>query len=403
MKAPIGSLVAFVVIAGLAACGTGTSSNGLPQQSPTPVVSGTPGVPATPTPVVSTEPTPPGGGQTPPPVITPTPSPGATATPTPTILTVAGQQLEAQTALTSVSAFSGLVGPDGVGAILPNLTLFTGPKLLHRNTLRPSLSGGCTNGTMLTASPGANGAEVYILQGFYDAGCTQKEYELDATVASYTQDGITEAIVGKGLQTYFDRSQNPVGTTSLDTINIRGLQITPPQVAPITAVVRGTYVSHSGQTTSAFGTTCRIAPGNTVCGNATAMNSGGLGSALGYVLNANLGSSNNISTASITVNGYTGALNSMTVNPAVLPPFWSITGGTAVAQNVVYTPTSSGFTILDPANGAQIAVTVTNGLVSGTISDSGQQFATFQTDIYGLGTITFSDHSTGSITNFIAL
>ncbi|HET7815690.1 MAG TPA: hypothetical protein VFL13_15115, partial [Candidatus Baltobacteraceae bacterium] len=111
---------------------------------------------------------------------------------------------------------------------------------------------------------------------------------------------------------------------------------------------------------------------------------------------------------STTINGtvktYAGALNSMTLAPGTFPAF-TISGGQQLSTATLTgtEAATSTFTLTDSKTDATVNMTLSQtGAVNGTIvrTSTGASVATFVTDRYGNGTITYSNGTTATITDW---
>lgn len=302
-----------------------------------------------------------------------------------------------------MSGLSMIGSTAGIAALIPSLPSVSANAAMRREA--NSGGGGnagpfCKNGKELTGLPGAYGAESYVLAGFYDGACTQKEYELDATLITY-QSTSGMAVWGQGVQTYYDHGGHVVGMANLSNIYVGGLNS-----QSVTTNLRGSIALTGGLTSAALGNECQAQGGAMSCANGMVVNSTRVGSSFGSILNSHFPSLQTLSGATMSVSGYAGALGSLTlVGPAASAPIYSIIGGVP-SPAVTIAAGASQITITDPSNDATLQITTaSNGALSGTVvqTSTGKQVAQFAADAYGVGTITFGNGSTSQIVGYMVL
>jgi hypothetical protein len=383
VNARIGTFLGLGIIVTLAACGGGGGGSGYSSSVP-PV-----GQTTAPTTAPTSQPTSPSGDSTAPPVVTNTPSASTDA--------VEGQ--EAQLAMSYLGGLGAVNGAGSVSKMLQDLpgsqTLAVGRSTagaLRRETVT------CANQQTLTSSVNSEGQTTYVLQAFYDAACTQLEYEFDAAFASYSS-GAT--ISGSGHQAFYVEKNGqavPVAETVLNSIYVTGYKTATP-----TVIVRGTAWTLVGTSTSslAFGAECAYvtsgkSPG-AACGNGMVLNSDG--AAIGLVLGADFA---NGSLSSLTVDQVVaGSVNSLTLsgNAPASSGYYSIAGGTAGTAK--FSASGSTITISDGVYTETVSFGATG--IIGTLATGGKTVSTFTTDAYGTGSIKYSTGDTAAIADFLIL
>jgi hypothetical protein len=269
----------------------------------------------------------------------------------------------------------------------------------------------CTNGVIVATAPGpSSNVELLTVTGFYNtATCTEPLITFSLTV---TQTGIG-AGTAVGNATTFSTSGS---VTEYDNLNL-------------TLVGAGTGSGYfslrddvSPNATSApvanLGIGCGIAATSDTCSLAAALHLASLSSddaaaatVTGIVSTTPTGYTNVALTGS--GNSATGGLNATNVTQSG-NYLWAITGGTAVDSASVsgalqYTAAGTvvggNLTLTDAADNATatLAYNSTSQTLSGSITQTstGATVATYSVSVVGTGTVTYSNGSVGTITNWV--
>jgi hypothetical protein len=395
VNARIGSFLGLgAVVLALAACGGGGSVN---NPSIPPVGGGSTTAPTAPT----SQPSAPVTGNTTAPTVSSSPAASVTD---------ATEGHEAQLGMSLLSGFGTVVGPGSIAAMLTNLP-GAQPLSTRRTTMGASRteSVSCKNSQTLTTSQNAEGQTTYVLQSFYDTACTHLEYEFDASLAT---SGGGSVVSGSGHQAFYLDKNGSGSPTAIAQALVSEIYISGYNTSNPTVLVSGTAqapLTSSVESALAFGAKCVDSTtgksAGVTCGNGTVLNSASANAALGVVLTPTF--ANGVFTGLVDDHPVvmTGALNSLTLSPpGQAPDYYTISGG-ASDSSVTFKVSGSSFTVTDTVASTNYTETIsfTSAGLSGTIAAGGKTVATFTTDNYGMGSITYSTGDKGTIADFLVI
>jgi hypothetical protein len=222
-------------------------------------------------------------------------------------------------------------------------------------------------------------------------------------------------------------TNNAPGNESTANISIAGTLLKKTQTGTvasydtITGSASGTFpslqatlqFSHAPNMTSAptaqYGESCAITITNggapQSCGVGSVAHVQSASADYGVTMVLSMTNSETGSSISGTVNTYGGSYNSLALAPGTFPA-WNVTGGQSISSaTMTGTQGETGtFTLTDAKADATVHMTVAaSGSVTGTIlrTSTGATVATFVTDQFGNGTITYSNGTTATISDWI--
>ena len=269
----------------------------------------------------------------------------------------------------------------------------------------------CSNGVE-SASNTISSTEVQAYERvFYDSTCSKlyQDIFLDLVATSQT------AISATGTDTYYTSGGAVYDYTTLT------LAITVTSSSSGTISVQATDApSPTAAQTAAMGVACTLATGAVGCGVGGVVHEAAASQDLGAVMsfNAAQGAASG-GTVPVTINGsgssYSGSLNALSLSAGQFPN-WAISGGSTIdtaSFSGTLTFTTGGnlvamsITLTDAADDGTVTLSAAGSpvTVSGTVkqTDTGQTLATFTTDAVGNGTITYSNGTTATISNWKVL
>jgi hypothetical protein len=269
----------------------------------------------------------------------------------------------------------------------------------------------CSNGSeSATNIISQTEAQVYE-RVFYDNACTKlyQDIFLDLVATS------PSAVSATGSDTYYTSAGQVFDYTTV------ALSVTLTSSSSGTISIQATDApSPTAAQTAAIGVACSLASSAAGCGFGGVTHEAAASQDLGATLsfNATEGAASG-GTVPVTISGtgssFTGSLNALALSAGTFPN-WVISGGstvdTATFNGTVTFTTSANLagmsiTLTDAADDGTVTVTAagTPAVVTGTIkqTDTGQTLATFTTDAPGNGTITYSNGTTATITNWNVL
>jgi hypothetical protein len=268
-----------------------------------------------------------------------------------------------------------------------------------------ALTGGGSMQTGSTPTYVYQGESVYPLTIYYDSNCTQPYIVADITGGGNTT-GDSSAITETA--TYFGPNGTKIGAMALDmslAIDTSGVQVNG----------LGTFTAASGsQLPANLGLSCSIGSGTTIfCAGAIEQDFPALGIAVGTVTPLALTKAGNGISFRGTGSSFTGPAGSLTLTNPTSSTF-AVQGGTAyssiavsgsAASFTLFPPTPTGWTLTDATHDMKFQVTViddTSRTLSLTVTQvsTGATLATGSIDQSGTGTITYSDGSRATITNW---
>ncbi len=358
-----------------------------------------------------------GGGST-------TPAPGPAPTPsTPPIHTtnvqraVANQALAVPSAAGKVYTFATITGAGTARHIMA--TARQAMSAWRAGASRGASPEGLRRASSVTYSACANGAESAVNEisqveiqayerTFYDAACTHlyQDVFLDLVATS------SSTVTATGTDAYYTSSGTIYDYATL------ALTITVTGANTGTITVQGTDApSPSAAQTAAAGVACSINSNSVGCGVGAVAHEAAASQDLGDTLTFNATVSTTSSAVALAINGtgssFAGSLNALSLSAGVFPS-WVVTGGTTVdtaSFNGSVNFTTSGYvtgmtlTLSDAADDGTVTIAAsgTPAVITGTVkqTSTGQTLATFTTDASGNGTITYSNGTTATITNWI--
>ncbi len=269
----------------------------------------------------------------------------------------------------------------------------------------------CSSGVE-TATVNVSQTEIQAYErDFYDNACTKLYQDIFLDVVAQSQ----TAVSATGTDTYYSTSGQVYDYTTL------ALTITLTGPSGGTISIRATDApSPTAAQTAALGIACNIATSAVGCGFGGVVHEASLSQDLGatMALNATEGASSG-GTVPVAVNGsgssFQGSLNALSLSAGQFPN-WIVSGGTTVdtatfSGTLTYSTSGNlvamSITLTDAADDGTVTMTASGSpvVVTGTIkqTDTGQTLATFTTDAAGNGTITYSNGTTGTITNWNVL
>lgn len=266
----------------------------------------------------------------------------------------------------------------------------------------------CSNGVE-TAGNEVSQTEAQVYERiFYDAACAHlyQDIFLDLVATSSTAASAT------GTDTYYTSSGQVYDYTTLS------LAITETASNTGTISLLGTDApSPTAAQTAAIGVACSINSNAIGCGFGgvahVASASQDLGDTLSF--NATISSAANSTTLAMsgTDTSFAGSLNTLSLSAGTFPN-WVVSGGSTVdnasfTASLTYTTsgnlTTMTLTLTDAVDDASVSISAsgTPAVITGTVkqTSTGQTVATFTTDASGNGTITYSNGTTATITNWV--
>lgn len=271
--------------------------------------------------------------------------------------------------------------------------------------------GACTNSNE-NASVQVSATEwQYYSRDFYDAGCTKlwRDNYADVNASSQTSiDGIgTMATYDTGgTQTSYDTftmslAQPSSGVLTISMKLTTALNSTAPELSQNGIACQFTTLSQAA--TCGMGEVQHAKNANVDTGVTFAIN------------NLTTTTANGVITIPIdtTLNTYTGSYNALTLAASPTFPSWMVTGGTAMSSSTAKGTVAAGsngvqsvaLTLTDSLNNATVTLVTSGSKINGTIieTSTGKQVATFSVDPSGNGTISYSDGTSATITDWILI
>lgn len=281
------------------------------------------------------------------------------------------------------------------------------PAAARRLTTSTPSWGPCTNASETATTVVSATEELVYQRNFYDAACTQlkQDIALDinaASTSSVTATGTMSSFTSTGAQYDYETLQMSLTFSTTGALSSLSMQITD-------------AVTPTSQQLSSVAFACGMAGTSATCGAGDVEHS--------TLLNADAGLTVGLSVSagapqgglvpvpiSLSVSGYTGALNALQLAPGTFPS-WTISGGTlvdtaSVSGQLAFTTAgalaSGTLTFTDSADHASVSMTTSTTGTTASISDTATNavVATFTVDPNGNGTIAYSDGTKGQIVNW---
>lgn len=269
--------------------------------------------------------------------------------------------------------------------------------------------GPCTSDTETALVAVSQTEEQIYMRTFYDSACTQLDQDiyLDVVATNSTTGTAT------GTDTQYTQSGTPFAYNTI-AMSLTGIGTAS---AGISIEITDAATATSPQL-GVVGVACGIATGASACGFGAVAHDQAANSDVGMTI------ADNVSVATgqgglidVTLTGsgaaYSGALNALSLTAGTFPA-WAVSGGSAVDSTTVsgqlaFTPAlqfaSGTLTLTDSSDLGSASFTIATTGGNGSITDTatGKVVATFSVDATGTGTITYSNGTTGTISNWVLL
>ena len=321
------------------------------------------------------------------------PQPQATPTPATNLGQQAVQRSDAQSALSGVQAYEEYAGGGSISTL-------TAVRAMHRALAKvnPRHAATCDGGETSTTVTNSNDTVTETITDYYNVNCTgQAQDQIVWTVSEPNSSTLT------GPATFIQWSQTgQVTSTANATITF--------YIANGGATITGfsfllTNVVQDGTTLGDVGLACSVnaSGASTACGIAAVANVPSINAMDG----ASVSLAEGASSVSMQIAAYQGAQNALTIAQGTFPG-WTISPSSdqTASVSIAGQATGTGFTLTltDSTNGGTFAITGTSsGTVTGTLTNNSTSatVATFTVNSAGNGTLTYSNGTQVQIVDYV--
>lgn len=264
----------------------------------------------------------------------------------------------------------------------------------------------CANSSESATVVVSSSEEQIYQRNFYDTACTELHQDMFLDVIASS----ASAATANGTETDYTASGAVSGYLTLS-IQLAGIGTTSPEIS----LQLSEAPNATAQQTASVGISCGVGSTAVNCGLGAFDRVQSLSQDEGVTMT--FGASASSSSTAITVpisgsaSGYTGALDTLTLAQGTFPS-WTVGGGTlvdSVSFNGQFTfasttglTQSASLSMSDVSDDGTVSLSTNGTTISGVIkqTSTGATVAKFNVDLYGNGTITYSNGTTAQIGNW---